>query len=195
MYFSFQISYGFIPPVLHFQSLLVNSIICDPGNKFWSSPLDKFNHHLLTSSLLGPNIVSTIFFSNILNLCSSIMANKYFHTHTKHVKLHFRGNIRVILIFTLLVRASFSRHERRDSTGATVCNQALLLSEDAKQTCLELCDDEGLPFSVWHIKQTCGRGVVSYYYYHHTAQRLAQSFSQHLCYWLFTYSYTLQQNQ
>lgn len=62
------------------------------------------------------------------------------------------------------VLASFSRHdERRDSTGATVCNQVLLLSEDVKQTCLELCDEEGLPFSVWHIKQTCGRGVgVSY---------------------------------
>jgi len=39
-----------------------------------------------TSSLLGPNILSTLF-SNTLNLCSSLVWETKFHIHTKEIKL------------------------------------------------------------------------------------------------------------
>ena len=46
--------------------------------------LCSFLHSLFTSSLLGPNILLSTLFSNILSLCSSLnVSDQVSHTHTK----------------------------------------------------------------------------------------------------------------
>ena len=48
-----------------------------------SSSLCRFLHSLITSSLLGPNILLNTLFSNTLSLRSSLNVRTKFHTHTK----------------------------------------------------------------------------------------------------------------
>jgi hypothetical protein len=53
--------------------------------KLWSSLLCNFLHSPVTSSLLGPNILLSTLFSNVLSLYLPLMWDTTFHTHTKQL--------------------------------------------------------------------------------------------------------------
>jgi hypothetical protein len=56
----------------------------------WSSSLCSLELPSATSSHIGPNILHSTLFSNNLSLCSSLVWETKFHTHTKQqVKLWF----------------------------------------------------------------------------------------------------------
>jgi hypothetical protein len=63
---------------------LICLMISDDEYKLWSSPLCNFLYSSVTSSPLGPNIPLSTLFSNTLRLCSSLMLETKFHTHTKN---------------------------------------------------------------------------------------------------------------
>jgi putative effector of murein hydrolase LrgA (UPF0299 family) len=53
-------------------------------HKLWSSLLSNFLHSPVTSSVLGPTILLSILFSDILNLCNT-HTDTHTHTHTPNV--------------------------------------------------------------------------------------------------------------
>jgi hypothetical protein len=69
-------------PAFHFSSYFTISIILYEENRLWSSSLCSFPHPPITSSVTGPNTLSTLL-PNTLSLWSSHIWEMKFHTHTE----------------------------------------------------------------------------------------------------------------
>jgi hypothetical protein len=67
----------------------------------------QFSPTPVTSSLFGPNILLNTLFSNILSLCSSLMSETKFHTHTKPKTKLSEESVQVQGLFGMFITSLF----------------------------------------------------------------------------------------
>jgi hypothetical protein len=91
-------------PTQHILLNLVTLIIFNEECKLWSSSLCNFLQPLVTSSLLNPNILGTLF-SNTLNLCS-LRNVRYQVSHPYSTR---NSNIVLYMLYTSVTRKLYLR--------------------------------------------------------------------------------------
>ena len=97
----------YAPPIFILLDLFTRKILCEQYRSL-SSSLSSFFHSLVTSSLLGPNILLKTLFSKIINLRSSLNV-------TDHVSHPYKIRGKIIILYILVLKFLDSKLESKDS--------------------------------------------------------------------------------